>query len=108
MSNCSTHFAPFWGQIDIFPEKRQHHLKRLMVFYLYAKKYKKRLNGSKDIVIWKIEQSDWSIAFTHKSQELEFSQIWGLRRKLANQKTLRFRRFLAKINDSIMHKIPDW
>ena len=33
--------CPFWGQIGIFPEKSQHHLKRLMVFYLYAKKYKK-------------------------------------------------------------------
>ena len=101
-------FAPFLGQTGIFAEKSQYHLKRLMVFYLYAKKYKKRLNWSKDITlfIWKIERSDWSRAFTHKSQELEFSQIWGLRRKLANQKTLHFRRFLAKTNDSILHKSP--
>ena len=66
-------FCPFWGQIGIFPWKWQIILKHLMVFYLHAKKYKKRLNGSKDIVIWKIEQSDWSRAFAHKSRELEFS-----------------------------------
>ena len=37
-------FCPFLGEKCIFSEKWQ----RLMVFYLYAKKYKKRLNGSKD------------------------------------------------------------
>ena len=30
-----------------------------MVFYLYAKNYKKRSNSSKDIAIRRIEQSDW-------------------------------------------------
>ena len=98
---------PFWAFLDLFPhfsEKWQHLLKRLMVFHLHAKKYKKRLNGSKDIVIWKIKQSDWSRAFAHKSRE--FSQIWDLRRKLANHKMLHFRSFLAKTNDSILHKSP--
>ena len=68
-SNCPAHFCsilPFLGETGIFPEKWHHHLKRLMVFYLYTKNYKKRLNGSKDIVIWKIEWSDWSRVFTHK------------------------------------------
>ena len=67
-------FCTFSGQKGIFPEKWQQHLKRLMVFYLHAKKYKKWLNGSKDIVIWKIEQSDWSRAFAQKSWEWEISQ----------------------------------
>ena len=40
-----------------------------MVFYLYAKKYNKWMNGSKDAVIGKMERSDWSRAFGHKSQE---------------------------------------
>ena len=100
------YFCPFQGQISIFPEKWHHHLKRLMVFYLYAKNNKKRLNGSKDIVIWKIEQSDWPRAFMNKSREWEFSQIWDLPRKLANHNTLLFRSFLAKTNDSILHKSP--
>ena len=42
----------------------------------------------------------WTL-FSHKSREREFSQIWGLRRKLANHKTLHFRPFLAKTNNSI-------
>ena len=42
---------------------------------LHFKNYKKRLNGSKDIVIWKIERSDWSRAFINKSWEWQFSQI---------------------------------
>ena len=71
LSNCPPTFAPFCplsGQKGIFIEKWQH-LKRLMVFYLHAKKYEKQLNGSKDIVIWKIERSDWSRAFAYKSRE---------------------------------------
>ena len=40
-----------------------------MVFYHYAKKYKKPLNGSKDIVILKIKRSDWLRALDHKSRE---------------------------------------
>ena len=44
--------------------------------------------------------------FCPKSRELEFSQIWDLRRKLANHKTLHFRSFLAKTNDSILHESP--
>ena len=42
--------------------------------------------------------------FCPKSQEGEFSQIWDLHRKLANHETLHFRSFLAKTNDSILHK----
>ena len=41
-------FCTFSGQKGIFTEKWQQHLQRLMVFYLYAKKYKKWLNDSKD------------------------------------------------------------
>ena len=100
------HFCPFWGQQGIFIQKWHHHLKRLMVFYIYAKKYKKRLNSSKDIVIWRIEQSDCSRAFVNKSWKWEFSQIYDWCRKFANHKTLLFRPFLAKSNDSIFHKSP--
>ena len=66
-------FYPFSGQKGILTEKWQYHLKCLMVVYLYAKNYKKQLNGSKDILVWKIERSDWSTAFTDKSQEWGFS-----------------------------------
>ena len=100
------HFCPFLGQIGIFLEKWHHHLKRLMVLYLYAKKYKKRLNGSKDIVIWKIEWSDWSRAFKNISQEQEFSRTSGFRRKLVNHKTLHFKPFLTKTNGWIFCKSP--
>ena len=99
-------FCPFLGQTGIFTKKWHHHLKRLMVFYLYAKNYKKRLKGSKDIAIWKIEWFDWSRAFAHKSREWKFSQTWSLHRKLANHKTLHFRSFLAKTKDSIFRKSP--
>ena len=44
--------------------------------------------------------------FCFKSRELEFSQIWDFRRKLANHNTLHFRSFLAKTNDSILRKSP--
>ena len=44
--------------------------------------------------------------FCPKSREREFSQIWDLRRKLANHITLHFRSFLAKTNDSILRKSP--
>ena len=44
--------------------------------------------------------------FCPKSREREFSQIWDLRTKLANHKTLHFRSFLAKTNDSILRKGP--
>ena len=43
--------------------------------------------------------------FFPKSREREFSQIWDLRRKLANHNTLHFRSFLAKSNDSILSKV---
>ena len=96
-------FAPFYTfseQKGIFPEKWQH-LKCLMVCYLHAKKCKKRLNGSKDIDSNLKNRAIWlSRAFAHKSWEWEFSQIWDLYRKLANHKTLHFRSFLAKTNDS--------
>ena len=42
--------------------------------------------------------------FGPKSREREFSQVWDLRRKLANHNTLHFRSFLAKTNDSILRK----
>ena len=42
--------------------------------------------------------------FCPKSRERDFSKIWDLRRKLANHNTLHFRSFLAKSNDSNLHK----
>ena len=44
--------------------------------------------------------------FCPKSREREFSQIWDFHKKLANHKTLHFRSFLAKNNDSIFRKSP--
>ena len=44
--------------------------------------------------------------FLPKSWEREFSQIWDFHRKSANHKTLHFRPFLVKTNDSILHKSP--
>ena len=44
--------------------------------------------------------------FCPKSGEREFSQIWDLRRNLANLMTLHFGSFLAKTNDSILRKSP--
>ena len=64
------------------------------------------MNGSKDIAIRRIEQSDWTRALEPKSREPDFSQKRGFRRKLDNNKTLHFMPFLAKTNDSIFHKRP--
>ena len=57
-------FAPFcrvfWGK-GIFPEKWEQHLKRLTVFYLYSKKYKKtverfkKYSNLKNRAIWLVE-----------------------------------------------------
>ena len=44
--------------------------------------------------------------FCPKSREREFSQTWDFCRKLANHKTLHFRLFLAKTNDSFFCKSP--
>ena len=41
-----------------------------------------------------------------KSREWKFFQIWDLRRKLANHKTLQFRSFLEKTNDWNLRKSP--
>ena len=59
-------FGPFSEQKGIFPGKWHQHVKCLMLFYLYAKHYKKWLNGSKVIANWEIEWSDWLRAFMTK------------------------------------------
>ena len=97
-------FCLIWAKPEFFRKTVLHHLKGIMVFYLYAKNYKKWLNCSKDIAIWKIEWFDWSRALETKSREPEFSQTWGLHKKLDNNKTLHFRIFLATPNESILHK----
>ena len=40
------------------------------------------------------------------SREPEFSRIWGFRKMLDNSKTLRFTKFLAKTNHSILRTSP--
>ena len=65
---CFTHFWTLLAQILLFSKKKYlHHLKRIMVSYLYAKKYKKQLNGPKDLAVSEIKRFYWSRAFTHKS-----------------------------------------
>ena len=77
-----------------------------MVFYLYAKKYKTRSNGSKDMAIRRIEQSDWLRGQMPVSRELEFSQTCGFRRMIEKHNGFHVRPLLAKTNDSILHKSP--
>ena len=103
------HFGPVLpnlGQIGLFSKKSLHHLKRVMVFYLYAKNYKKRSNGSKDITIRRIELSDWSRGEMPISREPDFSQTCGFRRMIENHNIFRFKPFLVTSNDSIFHKSP--
>ena len=103
------HFGPVLpnlGQIGLFSKKSLHHLKRVMVFYLYAKNYKKRSNSSKDIAIRRIERSDWSKGEMPISREPDFSQTCGFRRMIENHNIFHFKPFLAKTNDSIFHKSP--
>ena len=86
--------APFWP-ILFSLKKWLHHMKHVMVCYLHAKNYRKRSNSSKDIAVWEIERTDWSRAFKDIPREQEFSRTCGFHRKLVNQKTLRFKPFLA-------------
>ena len=78
-SNCSAHFCSFYhffGGKQAFFQKSDIIILNVLWYSIFMqKKYKKQLNGSKYIVIWKIERSDWSRAFGPKSQEREFSQI---------------------------------
>ena len=97
---------PNLGQIWFFSKNSLHHLKRVMVFYLYAKKNKKRSNGSKDISIWRIELSDWSRGQMPISREPDFSQTCGFRRMIENHNIFHFKPFLATSNDPIFHKSP--
>ena len=77
-----------------------------MIFYLDAKNYKKRLNGSKDIAIRRIERCDWSRGKMNISRELEFCQTCGFLRMIEKHNSFHFRPLLAKTNDSILRKSP--
>ena len=99
-------FCQIWAKQDFFSKKSLHHLKRVMVLYLYAKNYKKRSNGSKNITIRRIKLSDWSRAKMPISREPDFSQTCGFRRMIENHNIFRFKPFLATSNDSIFHKSP--
>ena len=97
-SHWLINFGPILGQMGqnrIFSKKSLHHLKSVMLFYVYAKNYKKQSNGSKDIAIWRIELSDWSRGQMPISREPEFSQTCNI---------FCFKPFLATSNDSILHK----
>ena len=100
-------FAQFGPNMIFFSSKKSlHHLKHVMVFYLYAKNYKKRSNGSKDIAIRRIERCDWSRGKMLISRELEFYQTCGFRRMIEKHNSFHFRPLLAKTNDSILQKSP--
>ena len=99
-------FAQF-GPNRIFFHKSDCIIQNVLWHSIFIQKnYKKRSNGSKDIAITRIEQSDWSRALESISWEPDFSQTWGFRRKLDNNTTLHFRQFLAKTNNPILDKIP--
>ena len=85
-------FGSILPKFDIFWKKWLHHLEHVIVFYLYYKmvEWFKRYSNLKH----------WVTALGPKFQEREFSKIWGLHRKLVNHKTLHFRSFIAKTNDS--------
>ena len=76
----------------------------------YLHKFSKSLAVVLDIAILRKVQKPYFCPFLGpfcpKSREQEFSQIWDLLRKLANHKSLHFRSFLAKTNDSIFRKNP--
>ena len=62
-------FTLFRGK-KAFLQKNDNIILNVLWYSIFMQKnYKKRLNGSKDIVIWNIERSDWSRAFAPKSRE---------------------------------------
>ena len=54
---------------------------------------------SGDVVDSKILESDWLRAFSHISQEPNFSQIWELYKNRANKVNFHYRTVSEKIND---------
>ena len=65
--------------------------------YLYEKNPRHHLISSRDIDDQIILQSDWTRTFYPITCEPEFSQIWGLNRKIENQKIFDL--------DNLQHKL---
>ena len=100
-SKKKTIFGPF------FPKNPA-----LSLFYVYGPLTScKKIEKTNESILrtlhhWRTEDTFLSFfgPVCPKSRKQEFSQIWDFCRKLANHNTLRFRSFLAKTNDSILHK----
>ena len=91
-------YTPYWSLTSCKISKKYHVpiLRNIQVYFSVKNDQK-----------WqKFAKREFLGTFCPKSWEREFSQIWDLCRKLANYKTLHFRSFLAKTNDSIFRKIP--
>ena len=82
-----------------------------MVLYHHTKNHPKRSNGSWDIQIWKIEQSDWPRAFNQNNSRTRFFPDMGLVPLDAVPFDLTFATLWTKTNDSILNyyrKSPFW
>ena len=114
MTNFSTkvqklYFCPFLG--PFCPKSREREfsqtwdLRRKLANHKtrHFRPFHAKTNNS---IFCKSPKSPFLPPFFHFWWKWEFSQIWGLRRKLANDNTLHFRSFLGKTNDSILCKSP--
>ena len=98
-------FCPIWAKKEIFKKNYCIILNVLWYSIFIQKKIQKTVKRLKDIAITRIEQSDWSRALESISREPIFSQTWGFRKKLDNNKTLRFRQFLVKLITQFCTKV---
>ncbi len=67
-------FCPIWAKKEFLQKKYDCIILNVFRIPSLYKNYKKRSNGSKDIAIPRMEQSDWSRALETISREPDFSQ----------------------------------
>ena len=91
-------FLPKIGKIRIFLEKRAPSLFNPYWPLTHAKNQKNPMNGSWDIYIWKIEQSNWPSAFRSVTREPDFSQTCTFQRMIENHDRFDFRTLRTNIS----------
>ena len=110
--NMMSLFWAIYKKVDFWTKNQQKWRKSAkweFFWKMVPSNFMRNMKKSNETILSNIQKS-WFFptappTFGPKSRKREFSQIWDLHRKLANHKTLHFRSFLAKTNDSIFAKV---